>query len=256
MEYQSILFTIGFFAFCGGLIDAAVGGGGLVQLPALMHAFPKHSLATVFGTNKIIAMAGTVSSALAYFKKVTINWKLIIPTMLAAFIFSFFGAMSVSLIPKELMRYIVFFLLIIIAIYTFAKKDLGQIHTVLQTGKKEIAIGIFFGAMIGFYDGIFGPGTGSFLLFLFVKVFAFDFLNASASAKLVNVATNIAAMFFFIPTGHVIWTAAAILAVCNILGAMTGTALALRYGSGFIRIFFLFLLVFLIGRMGYDLFIH
>ena len=256
MEYQSILFTIGFFAFCGGLIDAAVGGGGLVQLPALMHAFPKHSLATVFGTNKIIAMAGTVSSALAYFKKVTINWKLIIPTMLAAFIFSFFGAMSVSLIPKELMRYIVFFLLIIIAIYTFAKKDLGQIHTVLQTGKKEIAIGIFFGAVIGFYDGIFGPGTVSFLLFLFVKVFAFDFLNASASAKLVNVATNIAAMFFFIPTGHVIWTAAVILAVCNILGAMTGTALALRYGSGFIRIFFLFLLVFLIGRMGYDLFIH
>ena len=256
MEYQSILFTIGFFAFCGGLFDAAVGGGGLVQLPALMHAFPKHSLATVFGTNKIIAMAGTVSSALAYFKKVTINWKLIIPTMLAAFIFSFFGAMSVSLIPKELMRYIVFFLLIIIAIYTFAKKDLGQIHTVLQTGKKEIAIGIFFGAVIGFYDGIFGPGTGSFLLFLFVKVFAFDFLNASASAKLVNVATNIAAMFFFIPTGHVIWTAAVILAVCNILGAMTGTALALRYGSGFIRIFFLFLLVFLIGRMGYDLFIH
>ena len=256
MEYQSILFTIGFFAFCGGLIDAAVGGGGLVQLPALMHAFPKHSLATVFGTNKIIAMAGTVSSALAYFKKVTINWKLIIPTMLAAFIFSFFGAMSVSLIPKELMRYIVFFLLIIIAIYTFAKKDLGQIHTVLQTGKKEIAIGIFFGAVIGFYDGIFGPGTGSFLLFLFVKVFAFDFLNASASAKLVNVATNIAAMFFFIPTGRVIWTAAVILAVCNILGAMTGTALALRYGSGFIRIFFLFLLVFLIGRMGYDLFIH
>lgn len=256
MEYQNILFTIGFFAFCGGLIDAAVGGGGLVQLPALMHAFPKHSLATVFGTNKIIAMAGTVSSALAYFKKVTINWKLIIPTMLAAFIFSFFGAMSVSLIPKELMRYIVFFLLIIIAIYTFAKKDLGQIHTVLQTGKKEIAIGIFFGAMIGFYDGIFGPGTGSFLLFLFVKVFAFDFLNASASAKLVNVATNIAAMFFFIPTGHVIWTAAVILAVCNILGAMTGTTLALRYGSGFIRIFFLFLLVFLIGRMGYDLFTH
>ena len=256
MEYQSILFTIGFFAFCGGLIDAAVGGGGLVQLPALMHAFPKHSLATVFRTNKIIAITDTVSSALAFFNNVTINLKLIIPTMLAAFIFSFFGAMSVSLIPKELMRYIVFFLLIIIAIYTFAKKDLGQIHTVLQTGKKEIAIGIFFGAVIGFYDGIFGPGTGSFLLFLFVKVFAFDFLNASASAKLVNVATNIAAMFFFIPTGHVIWTAAVILAVCNILGAMTGTALALRYGSGFIRIFFLFLLVFLIGRMGYDLFIH
>ncbi len=199
MEYETILLSLGFFAFCAGLIDAAVGGGGLVLLPALMHAFPNQSLATVFGTNKIIAMAGTVSSAFAYFKKVTINWKLILPTMLAAFIFSFLGAMSVSLIPKELMRYIVFFLLILIAIYTFAKKDLGKVHTVLQTGKKEIALGLFFGALIGFYDGIFGPGTGSFLLFLFVKVFAFDFLNASASAKLVNVATNIAAMFFLYP---------------------------------------------------------
>ncbi|QOW45578.1 MULTISPECIES: TSUP family transporter [Acinetobacter] len=254
MEYQTLLMGLGFFAFCGGLIDAAVGGGGLVQLPALMHALPKHSLATVFGTNKMIAMAGTLSSALAYFKKVTINWKLILPTMVAAFIFSFFGAISVSLIPKELMRYIVFFLLIAIAIYTFAKKDLGQVHTVLQAGKREIALGILFGACIGFYDGIFGPGTGSFLLFLFVKVFAFDFLNASASAKLVNVATNAAAMFFFIPTGHVIWLAAVVLAVCNILGAITGTALAMKYGSGFIRIFFLILLVFLIGRMGYDLF--
>ena len=254
MDFETILISLGFFAFCGGLIDAAVGGGGLVQLPALMHALPKQSLATVFGTNKIIAMAGTFSSAFAYFKKVTINWKLILPTMLTAFIFSFFGAMSVSLIPKELMRFIVFFLLIIIAIYTFAKKDLGQIHTVLQTGKKEIALGLLFGALIGFYDGIFGPGTGSFLLFLFVKVFAFDFLNASASTKLVNVATNAASLLFFIPTGNILWAIAAVLAVCNILGAIVGSTLAMRYGSGFIRIFFLILLVFLIGRMGYDLF--
>lgn len=85
-------------------------------------------------------------------------------------------------------------------------------------------------------------------------MFAFDFLNASASAKLVNVSTNAAAIFFFIPTGHVIWLAAMILAICNILGAITGTALAMKYGSGFIRIFFLILLIFLIGRMGYDLF--
>ena len=254
MELEAILFSLGFFAFCAGLIDAAVGGGGLVLLPALMHAFPTKSLATVFGTNKIIAMAGTVSSAFAYFKKVTINWKLILPTMLAAFIFSFFGAMSVSYVPKEIMRYIVFFLLIMIAIYTFAKKDLGQIHAVLQTGKKEIALGLFCGARIGFYDGVFGPGTGSFLLFLFVKVFAFDFLNASASAKLVNVATNVSAMFFFIPSGNILWIVGLTLAVCNVLGSLVGTALAFKYGSGFIRIFFLILLIFLIGRMGYDLF--
>lgn len=255
VEIESILLSIGFFAFCAGLIDAAVGGGGLIQLPALMYALPKQSLATVFGTNKIIAMAGTMSSALSYFKRVNINWSLILPTMVAAFIFSFLGAMSVSFIPKDLMRLGVFFLLIIIAVYTFAKKDFGQIHRVLQTGKKEIALGILFGAVIGYYDGIFGPGTGSFLLFMFVKVFAFDFLNASASAKLVNVATNLSAMLFFIPNGNVLWLIAATLAVCNVLGSIAGTALAMRYGSGFIRIFFLILLVFLIGRMGYDLFL-
>ena len=250
-----LLISIGFFAFCGGLIDAAVGGGGLIQLPALLHAFPQHALATVFGTNKIAAISGTISSALAYFKKVRISWALILPTMFAAFIFAFLGAMSVSFIPKEPMRYLVFFLLIIMAIYTFCKKDLGQIHTTLHAGKKEIFLGMLAGAVIGYYDGIFGPGTGSFLLFMFVKVFAFDFLHASASAKLVNVATNAAAILFFVPTGHVLWMIGLTLAMCNILGSLAGTALALRYGSGFIRIFFLLLLIFLIGRMGYDLFL-
>lgn len=249
-----LLISIGFFAFCGGLIDAAVGGGGLVQLPALLHAFPQQPLATVLGTNKIAAISGTLSSAFAYFKKVTIPWKLILPTMLAAFIFSFLGAMSVSFIPKEPMRYIVFFLLILMAIYTFSKKDLGQVHTTLQAGKKEVLLGILAGAAIGYYDGIFGPGTGSFLLFMFVKIFAFDFLHASASAKLVNVATNSASILFFIPTGHVLWIIGLTLAICNICGSLLGTTLALRYGSGFIRIFFLILLIFLIGRMGYGLF--
>lgn len=249
-----LLISIEFFAFCGGLIDAAVGGGGLVQLPALLHAFPQHPLATILGTNKIAAISGTLSSAFAYFKKVTIPWPLILPTMFAAFIFSFLGAMSASFIPKEPMRYVVFVLMIIMAIYTFAKKDLGQIHRTIQTGKKEILLGMLAGAMIGYYDGIFGPGTGSFLLFIFVKIFAFDFLHASASAKLVNIATNSAAILFFAPTGHVLWMIGLTLAVCNIVGSLVGTALALRYGSAFIRIFFLILLIFIIGRMGYSLF--
>ncbi|MDV2470158.1 TSUP family transporter [Acinetobacter chinensis] len=255
MEWDTLLFSLGFFAFCGGLIDAAVGGGGLIQLPALLHAFPSASLATVFGTNKMVAFAGTFSSVFGYVRKIKIVWVLMLPTMISAFICAFCGAMLVDYIPKDQMRYIIFFLLIFIAIYTFKKKNFGRVHTVLQCGKKEIALGVLLGGLIGFYDGIFGPGTGSFLIFLFIKVFAFDFLNASASAKLVNLGTMCAALLYFVPAGHIILQAGLILAVCNMLGGLTGAALALRYGSGFIRIFFLILLVFLIGRMGMSIFI-
>lgn len=254
MDVDSALVILGIFAFCGGLIDAAVGGGGLVQLPALIHALPQHSLATVFGTNKLAVFAGTLSSISTYLKRIKIVWALLLPTMVSAFIFSFLGAMSVSYIPKELMSYIVFVLLVVMAIYTFLKKDLGKVHRYIHSGKREILLGILFGALIGFYDGVFGPGSGSFLLFLFVRCFGFDFLNASASAKLVNLGTFSAALLFFIPSGHVLWNIGLVVALCNVVGSIFGSFLALRYGSGFIRIFFLILLVFLIGRMGLSLF--
>lgn len=253
MDPEHILFTLAFFAFCGGLIDAAVGGGGLVLLPSLLNAFPNHSLATVFGTNKLAVWAGTISSSYTYIKRIKIVWVLMVPTMISAFIFAYLGAVSVSFISKEVMKYIVFFLLVIMAVYTFIKKDLGKIHKQINCGKKEISLGIFFSGLIGFYDGIFGPGSGSFLLFLFVKVFGFDFLNASASAKLINIGTFSAALLYFIPSGHVLWMVGGIVAIFNILGSITGTFLALHYGNQFIRFFFLVLLVFLIGRMGFTL---
>jgi uncharacterized membrane protein YfcA len=246
---------LGFLAFCGGLIDAAVGGGGLVQVPALLHALPNHSLATVFGTNKLAVFAGNIFSTLSYAKKITIAWRLLLPIALSAFAFAFLGAFSVSLIPKVLMEYIAFAVLVVMAIYTFIKKDLGKTHTHFHFGRKEIALGMCLGGAIGFYDGLFGPGSGSLLLFMFVKYFGFDFLNASASAKLVNFGTFAAALLFFIPSGNVLWAIGGVVATCNIAGSLTGTFLALRYGSGFIRIFFLILLIFLIGRMGNSLFL-
>lgn len=255
MDFEYALIALGFFAFCGGLIDAAVGGGGLVQVPALLHALPQHSLATVFGTNKLAVLAGNFSSIFRYLKRIRIVWKLMLPTMISAFIFAFLGALSVSLVPKRLMEYSVFFVLIVMATYTFLKKDLGRTHTHIKCGRKEILLGVFFGGLIGFYDGVFGPGSGSLLLFVFVRCFGFDFLNASASAKLVNLGTFSAALLFFIPSGNVLWAIGGVVALCNIAGSLTGVFLALRYGSGFIRIFFLILLVFLIGRMGMSLFL-
>lgn len=254
MLLESINFSLIFFAFCAGLVDATVGGGGLILVPALLYAYPNSPIATIFGTNKVTALASATSSAFGFIKRVNIPWILILPTMLSAFIFAYLGAISVSVVPKVLMQYAVFVLLIVMAIYTFLKKDLGQMHRHIQFGSKEITLGIFFGAWIGFYDGVFGPGSGSFFLFLFIKVFAFDFIHAVASAKLLNISTFIAALIFFIPEGHVIWSASLYMILSAMLGAYVGTRLAFKYGSGFIRIFFLILLLFLIGRMGYQIF--
>lgn len=254
MHFDQSLVILGIFAFCGGLIDAAVGGGGLLQVPALLHALPQHSLPTVLGTNKLAVLAGNLFSLLGYMKKVHIAWKLVIPTMLSAFLFAFIGALSTSLIPKASMEYGVFIVLIVMAVYTFAKKDFGRTHTFVQCRFKEVMVGLFIGGLIGFYDGLFGPGSGSLLIFAFVRYFGFDFLNASASAKLVNLGTFCAALLFFAPAGHVLWAVGSVVAACNIAGSVTGVFLALRYGSGFIRLFFLVLLVFLIGRMGFTIF--
>ncbi len=255
MDYEYTLVALGFFAFCGGLIDAAVGGGGLVQVPALLHALPQYSLATVFGTNKLAVLAGNLSSIFSYTKRISIVWKLLLPTLISAFMFALLGAFSISLVPKALMEPVVLVVLIVMAAYTFIKKDLGRVHTTIRCGTKEVLLGVFFGGVIGFYDGVFGPGSGSLLLFFFVKIFGFDFLNASASAKLVNLGTFSAALLFFIPTGNVLWAIGGVVAICNIAGSLTGAFLALRYGSGFIRVFFLILLLFLIGRMGASMLI-
>lgn len=253
MDHEYTLIALGLFAFCGGLIDAAVGGGGLVQVPALLHALPQYSLATVFGTNKLAVLAGNLSSIFSYTRKIKIAWKLLLPTLASAFVFALLGAFSVSLVPKALMEPVVFVVLIVMAVYTFIKKDLGRVHAQMQYGVREVLLGALFGGLIGFYDGVFGPGSGSLLLFLFVKVFGFDFLNASASAKLVNLGTFSAALLFFIPSGNVLWAIGGLVAVCNIAGSITGAFLALRFGSGFIRVFFLILLLFLIGRMGISM---
>lgn len=255
MLFETLDLSLFFFAFCAGLVDATVGGGGLILVPALLLAYPQSSLASIFGTNKVVALASASSSAWNFLKRVQLPWRLLLPTMLSAFIFAYVGAISVSIIPKQLMQYVVFILLVMMAIYTFVKKDLGHHHQALTVTQKHIIQGICFGALIGFYDGLFGPGSGSFFLFLFLKVFAFDFIHAVASAKLLNISTFIASLIFFIPAGHVIWSASVFMIIGAILGAYVGTRLALRYGSGFIRFFFLILLIFLIGQMAIELFL-
>ncbi|MDC7707525.1 sulfite exporter TauE/SafE family protein [Vogesella indigofera] len=241
------------FAFLAGLIDAAVGGGGLIQIPALFNALPNASVPALFGTNKMASAMGTLSAARSYLRQVTIPWRLVLPAAAAAFVMSFAGAAAVSLIPKEVMRPLVLVLLIVMAVYTFRKKTLGAVHEPVAIGRRELVVGMLIGGAIGFYDGLFGPGTGSFLMFLFVRFFAFDFLHASASAKVVNLSTNIAALSFFIPTGNVLFGYALPMAACNVAGAMVGSHIAMRKGAGFVRILFLLLVSVLILKLAYDI---
>lgn len=248
---ENILFLC-VFAYCAGLIDAAVGGGGLIQIPALFNFLPKVPPVAVFGTNKFISATGTIFATRAYLKRVRLPWRLVLPAAGAAFLMSFTGAAVVSLIPVSIIKPMVLVLLVLMAIYTLRKKDFGQIHKPVQIGRKELLQGLMIGGAIGFYDGLFGPGTGSFLMFLFIRFFAFDFLHASAAAKVVNLSTNIAALGFFLPTGNVLFALALPMAACNILGALSGSWLAMHRGAGFVRVLFLVLTSVLICKLGYD----
>ena len=237
-----------------GFIDSVVGGGGLIQIPAIFSVLPKELPATLFGTNKIASVFGTANAAWRYSRRVKMPWGTTLPAAAAAFACSYLGAMSVAWLPRELLRPMILFLLIGAAAYTFWKKDFGALHRPQHAGRQEFLLALGVGGAIGFYDGFFGPGTGSFLIFLFIRFFGFDFLHASAASKIVNVATNLAAISYFVPNGFYLPLAALIMASLNVAGSIIGTQLALRHGSGFVRKVFLVVVCALILKFAWDTF--
>lgn len=239
-------------AFLAGLIDAVVGGGGLIQLPALFSVMPQTQPATLLGTSKLAGVWGTGAAAISFARRVRVQWSTAVPAAVAAFVFAFAGAYTVTHIPPDMMRKALPFILIAVALYTVKKKNLGMHHTPLHTGAREKMLAVLIGGSIGFYDGFFGPGTGSFLVFLFVRFFGFDFLGASAVSKVVNVACNVAALLWFGYSGHVLVQLGLLMAACNILGSLLGTRLAIRHGTTFVRKVFLVVVGLLILKTGYD----
>ncbi len=249
-----IIISLIVFAFMAWGIDAAVGGGGLIQIPAIIGSLPHLALATVFGTNKLASIFGTASAVFSYLKQVKLPWLLLGIIALCSFVSSFIGAASVTLIPVEVFKPFILIMLIVIAIYTFTKKQFGRVHVEQKLNRKMLVMAAIGSLAIGFYDGIFGPGTGSFFIFFFIRYLSVDFLHASALSKIGNFTTNLAALSFFVPTGHVLFQIGGMMALANICGALLGVRLALKYGSGFIRILFLILVSLLICRMAYQLF--
>lgn len=250
------LLLVALASLMAGFVDAIVGGGGLVLLPALFASFPHAPPATLLGVNKGAALCGTTLAALQYSRRVTLPWAMLIPAALAGFVGSFGGAWLVTLVSPQFLRQLLPFVLVLVLIYTLLKKELGQQHAPRYQGLAQGAAAALLALVLGFYDGFFGPGAGSFLVFFFVRWLGFDFLNASANVKVINSATNLAAFLLFVAKGHVWWHYVLVLALANIVGSLLGTRLALKHGAGFVRLMFLGVVSLLIIKTGYDGFLR
>ena len=239
-----------------GCVDAIVGGGGLILVPALFGVFPGAAPATLLGTNKATGIWGTGWATVQFARRVQLPWRALAPAAMIALLGSFAGAWTLTLVSAEGLRKALPIILVAVLVYTVVRKDLGLTHAPSRSGRAQAAIACAIGAVIGFYDGFFGPGAGSFFVFAFVRLLGFDFLNASASAKLLNVATNFAALVLLGLKGHVWWHVAAVMAVANVIGSLLGTRLALKHGAGFVRIAFIVVVSALILKTGWDAFLR
>jgi uncharacterized protein len=241
-------------AFTAGFVDSIVGGGGLIQTPALLVILPNYPVATLLGTTKIPSFVGTSMAAYHYSKRVELNVRLLTAVACVAFAASFLGSRCASLLSNSVFKPIILVLLIGVAIYTYSNKKFGLHEAKHVEAKKAMFMGCLSGLIIGFYDGFIGPGAGSFLILVFVALIGQDFLHASAHAKIVNLSTNLASILYFSSTGHILYQFAIPMAVCNMAGSYTGTKLALLKGNSFIRVFFLLVVFGTILRFAWDVF--
>lgn len=248
------IFALGFFSLLAGFIDAVVGGGGLIQLPALLLQLPSSPLPTILGTNKIAALSGTSVAAAQYARRIRYNFPLLFVISFFAFISAHLGAKLASRIDPASFRPLILVILISIAIYTYFKKDLGTRSGQTVRMPKQYVYGSLMGILIGFYDGFIGPGTGSFFVLAFVVLLGFEFVQASAYAKFVNCMTNFSAVMVFVKQGNYVLSIAILMAVCNVIGNVLGSVLALKKGNAFVRIFFLLVVSAMIIRYSYMIF--
>ena len=248
------LLLVSLASLLAGFVDSIVGGGGLVLVPALFATFPNAHAATLFGTNKSASVWGTAFASWQYSRRVDMRWGAMLPAIGLSFAGSFAGAWIVTLVSPYYLRKLLPFILLAVLLYTLTKKELGRTHVPRFSGRQELLAAGLVGLSIGFYDGFFGPGTGSFFIFLLVRWLGYDFLHASAGAKLLNLASNVAAIILFALKGHVWWHYALPLALANVAGSLLGTRLALKHGTGFVRGVFILVVGALILKTGFDAF--
>lgn len=238
-------------AFLAGWVDAVVGGGGLIQLPALLLV-PGLSPVQALATNKLASVAGTATSSITYVRRVRPDLRTAVPMALTAGIGAVAGAGVATVLPGSVFKPVIVVALIAVALFTALRPTLGRDALLRHHGRRHLLTALAAGCAIGFYDGMIGPGTGTFLVIALVSLLGYDFLQASASAKIVNFATNLGALALFIPHGAVLWQLGLVLGAANMTGSYLGSRMAIAKGSGFIRVVFLVVVSALILKLGFD----
>lgn len=246
------LVVMGLAALCAGWVDAVVGGGGLIQLPALLLGFPQAAPVQILATNKLSSICGTSVSAVTYYRRVKPDPKTVIPLALLAFAGSLIGALLASRIPKAAFSPLILVVLIGVGAYTLLTPRLGRETDLRFSGHRHLLAATGVGFLVGMYDGALGPGTGSFLVFALVGLLGYTFLQASAKAKIANFATNLAALVIFIPAGAVMWKVGLLMGLGNLVGGYVGARTAVTKGAGFIRVVFVIVVGAFIVKIGLD----
>jgi len=241
--------------FAAGWVDAVVGGGGLLQLPVLLLV-PGITPVQALATNKLGSIFGTTTSAVTFYRRTRPDLRTALPMAGIALAGSFGGAVLAASLPSSVFKPVIVVALVAVALFTALKPSVGTLTQLRHRGARHYGTAAAIGLVIGFYDGLIGPGTGSFLIIAMVTLLGYAFLAASAKAKIVNVATNVGALMFFLPSGSALWGLGLLLGVANMAGGYTGSRMAISAGSRFIRIVFLVVVGALVLRLGYDVWVE
>ncbi|MBV9750054.1 MAG: TSUP family transporter [Acetobacteraceae bacterium] len=246
----SLVFLAG-AALLGGFLDAIVGGGGLIVVPALFSALPSIPPASVLGTSKGGSFFGLASSCTRYRHVVALPWRSLLPLMLTGFLAAAAGAWIIRVVPATFVRPIIPVVLALVLISSLLHRYPGRPASIVLTpARRAVAVALL--AAASFYDGFLGPGAGTMMLVVFLRLYRFDFLRAAAHAKFLNLATNGGALLVLALSDHVLWRFAVVLAATSILGAQLGARLAIARGSGFVRVCFIVASGSLIAKTAFD----
>lgn len=246
----TVLALLALAALTAGFVDAVVGGGGLIQLPALLVGLPNASPVQILATNKIASVCGTAASSVTYYRRIRPDPKTFAPLMLLALAGAFTGALAASHIPREAFEPIVLVALVVVGAYVVLRPKIGEQTLLRFSGHQHLAAAMAVGFVIGLYDGALGPGTGSFFVFALVGLMGYNFVEASAKARMANFATNLGALLLFIPTGAVLWDVGLMMGACNLVGGYVGARTAVARGAKFVRVFFIVVVSAFILRIG------
>ena len=239
--------------FLAALLNASVGGGGLVLIPGMFALYPADTPATLLASEKLAGVTGQATAAVQYARRMPLPWQLLFWASATALLGAHFGARAIAILPATLVKPFIVVLLAVMLVYTWFRPEFGKNDAGAPIGRGDLARGLLIGTAIGFYEGFFGPGAGSFLIFLFIRVYRFDFMRATACAKLVNMSTNLGALTYFIPAGLVRYSLALPMMVAMIAGSYAGSHLAMKGGNRWIRRLFLVLVVSLLLKLIADL---